>query len=376
MADKYTGERRFALEAKTFTSGGNAVIEWGGVPAGYRVKYLLFRLELAIVQGASASAVVGAKLARAFASIRIGRRINVTGQYLRALGTMMMGRSFDAPAGVPAAAATYRRVVQVVLPFVDLKSAHPSDCAVPIDLLRNDPILFDFAALTSVYSADTTASGTLRTIAVCEPMAPGVVPTPVLMGFEDWTQQTIKLGIRDASLGHLFLFNEDGTGITNAELDYATLKVDGETIIDRLEAEELVSLYNWHKAAGVSVYTASDTAPVGSEALTDEPGVAGGAAATITPEFCPLFVPEDGYLITKLPWVGNDVRLDLSGSDTSMRVGYRAFEAISGDAAEKAARKIGVVAPSVERATTKALKGAVNIARHAKLLPKRFHAEG
>jgi hypothetical protein len=338
------GVQVYPLESKTFADSGNAIISLKDLPPGRRVTGVLLRLSALVTQaGGTGTAFPALEQKRAFAAIRVGRRIRVSGTFLRCLNWLQLGHNFGNSAGVPAANGAYRREIQVMLPFSDYSSANPGDGAVPSEFFKDTPIEIDWGVVATILGTGTLA-GTCRALAFHEPSQPNYVPASQVLGYEDWGQQEILL--KPGLYTHIFLFNEDGSTMTDGEVATVSMWVDGEQVYSSIKAGELLSMFNYFTADGTALETASDTAPVGGEELTDEPGVADAAATTITTQFLPLFAPSAGYLLSKCLMAERGIRIQLAGTDTSLRVGYRMIEAKSNDGMVRAAHSLGVGTPS------------------------------
>jgi hypothetical protein len=121
------------------------------------------------------------------------------------------------------------------------------------------------------------------------------------------------------------MFNEDGTAITSADVTGFTISVDGEQYDNTaVRPQDIAATFNWMQADGRAERAASSTAPVGGEGLTDHPGLAAAAAATVSMEYIPLFTMGSGYGIPGLLHATRNLTIDVQGSKTSFRIGWRA----------------------------------------------------
>jgi hypothetical protein len=130
----------------------------------------------------------------------------------------------------------------------------------------------------------------------------------------------------DRAYTHLHLFNEDGSGVTSAEVTGFTLTADGEQYHNTaIRPQDVAAMFNWQKADGRTVRAGSSTAPVGGEALTDSPALAAASADTVTMEWIPLFNLGQSYKISQALHVTKSLTIDFQGSKTSFRIGWRAI---------------------------------------------------
>jgi len=226
------------------------------------------------------------------------------------------------------AAGVYKRNVQCVLPFQDSwHQQSPADCGQLSQAYRETPVQVDFDTETAVFGAvnTPTVTGTLRVYAYHEPIKPGIVPAIVEVGYTDWNGQRIELK-GDRAYTHLHIFNEDGSVITSAEITGFTLAADGEPYDNvSLRPQDVVSGFNWSLGDGRAIRVASATAPVGGEALSDQPAVGTGVADTVSMEFVPLLTPGTGYKIMDALHCTKSLSIDVQGSKTSFRIGWRAI---------------------------------------------------
>lgn len=333
----YSGLKRTLLETKTFSSGGSVTISLKDVPPFRRVKYLIFRLQATVTNAAVGAAQTAIALRRiCYKNIRIGKLVYTTGSHLAALGWHVRGLEPHVMAGTAAdAAGVYKRRVEVVLPFEDTYNAfNPTDCGQLSQMWRETPIQVDFDTESAVFGAVNTpaVTGTLRVYAYHEPMTPGVVPAIIEIGYTDWSGQRVTIE-GDRAYTHVHLFNEDGSPIVaGTEVTGVTMAADGEQFDNvSLLPEDIAAAFNWSLADGRTIRVASATAPVGGEALSDEPGVATAAADTVSLEFLPLFNLGSGYRIMDALHAQKALTFDFTGSKTSFRIGWRAIVPKSAD---------------------------------------------
>jgi hypothetical protein len=199
---------------------------------------------------------------------------------------------------------------------------------------------------------------------------PGVLPSEQVIGYDDWNQKTLVL---DRGLyTHLGIYAEDGSTLTDTSIIDVSMKVDGETMMDKVKLSEAIALFNMYMAEGTSIESTSSTTYTGGEVLTDEPGAGASAGAGVTTEFLPLFTPPDKYKLTKCLEAKQGIRIDINGSGTSFRVYYRKINPRDASAVAKGLGKLGH--PEPHRATVEvktASKADLKQPEMAKYLPLR-----
>jgi len=368
----YAGLRPIALEKKAIATGSRFPIQLAPLPPKVRVRGLLLRALLTIVQGAGASAVTGVALSRFLASAVVGKRVRATGMFIDKLAHLMAGKDFNYPPGVPADAGTYTRMVELFIPWADLHQLEQLDTAAGARMYSDESLELEFADFATVFGANTTMTGTLKTYAVTEPFDGAVVASPTRMNYQDVGGQSIILPA--GTYSHLFAYKETGLGITSAEISAVSLTVDGEQVLNRVSIDDLTCLWNLMRARGAAVQSASDTVPVAGEELTSEPGAAAAAGSGITVEVVPLIVTPERYKLTHLLHAESQVQVDFEGTLTSgFRLGYRMVEEQSPEQVAKAAAKLG--SPHLTKSRPKASgKTSPSDPRAHRLLPKRLGA--
>lgn len=316
----YTGIKLHQAESKAYADGGNVSVSLQDLPDDREVKHILLRLELAIVSGGGAT-VAGEKLHQFLSNIIIGKHHRSTGSVLRYLNWAMRGKEFSFPGGLAAAAATFRRNIDVMIPYSDQAAGSPDDTARHTALFKDEPIEVKFGTAASIQADMTSATGTLRTGVFHQPAKPGVVKTESEINYTDWSQSTIYL--TPGYYSHVIVCRETGGVITDLQIASVLAYADGEVFLNNIPSAMLIDEYDWYRAEGAAFRTSSTTAPVAGEEVTEAPALAGGSAATVSAEFLPIAVPPDKYDISKLINAQNGVRLDLTGTDTSFRVAHR-----------------------------------------------------
>lgn len=372
--------RRVKLESKTFVSGGNVQIPCKAIPTGFKLLGFSLRLALAFTTGAAAALIPGSNLFRLFSVIDITRpgafaAQRYTGAFLFYLNWIMKGRTPQIPASIPATnASVFNREIVLWIPFEDPSAWSPDDCTQPSESFGGSTnISIDFATWSALGAGtwDTLSgvAGTLRAEAICIPND-ATVGADLKQGYFDWTGQTPLA--EGGAYEYLFLYNEDMSAITSAEVSSVQVMADGKTLIDALQTQEIVGLFDRYRAVGGDPLTDSATAPQGGEQVGDEPGVGAGAGATVTFPFIPILFPRNGYKITQCPDVESSLSLQMTGSDTAFRFGYRKRNHRTEATAKAAASSVlGTPASAIEHKTESKLPLSPFKSRIAGALPFR-----
>lgn len=372
----FAGLKRFLFETKAYAgAAANLQISMKDHAPFRRLKYLIFRLDLSIVQPGTATAITGKTLIRLFKSIRIGRLVYVTGSVLSVLGWMVRGLRPNLPADVPATASTtFQRTVTVVVPWSDDRAKYGDDTAQMSQMFRETPIQVDLEAISILAPTNTPAvTGTLRVFAYSESLEAGVVPSLVELGYTDWSGQRVLLD-GDRVYTHLAVLKEDGSALTSAEITGLTIAIDGEQYDNvAFRAQDAAYGFDWLTGEGTAIETASATAPVAGESLTDEPPAAGGGG-NVSMEFLPLIVMGHGYLLSKAPHATKQVAIDFQGSLTSFRLAWRAIVPRSELDRVKLAAMSGAAEPGGAFQIKTGSKAASRDKRLAAILPLRYRA--
>jgi hypothetical protein len=118
--------------------------------------------------------------------------------------------------------------------------------------------------------------------------------------------------------------------------------------------------------------TDDDTDPVGGEQVGDEPGVGAGAGAGISFPFLPIIFPKKGYKQSDLVVAESGLTLQMTGSLSQYRFGFRARQHRSQQAQTAAAAAVlGVVPSTIETKTASKLPLSAYKAINARSLPFR-----
>jgi hypothetical protein len=327
------GTKVHVAESKALISSGKVVVSLADLPAGRRIKQILLQLEMtySVAGVALATALTSDIQTRIIDSVRLGKRIRATGLFLSNMDWMLCGKDFHRPATVPVTASTVTtRSTAVMIPFSDPKGVNPDDCAPNTEFYRDTPIEVGFANLSVLlpeFAKYTSVTGTLRTLVFHEAADQDVVPSSLVFNYDDWNQKTLYLPAGNYT--HAFLYNEDGSDITAANVADVSLWVDGEKVLDQVKSTELGMFWNYYASQGISLRTDGS----GAEALEME-----------TPfKLIPLIFQSDKYKASKVISPEKNIRLDINGTATALRVAYRLIENKTPAQVLKAAEKIGIV---------------------------------
>lgn len=377
----YPGELQYLAESKTFGVSNKVIVSLRDLPPGRRVTKIMLSLEVAITTAATAAAVLANALPNLIASIVCGDYIRATGQSIARLNWQVRGKMFETMYGVPATnASVFDREIRLMIPFADRRAHEQNDTCRNTELFRNEPLEITFGPLPNLGTGGGSGiTGTLRTIVCHEPADAGVIHTPFMLNYEDWNQDDVIL--RPGVYSDIYVFNEDGTTITDTVLTDATMYGDGELVLPKIQANELCALFNWNQSEGGGVYSASATAPVAGEELEDRPAATAAAGAGVTMNWVPVLSPRPRYKITKLLDIRNALRISFTGSASTFRIGYRLLKPHTGASVAETAVRLGIPDPvraienKLVQSKTASKAGKVS-ARQASILPVRFQAPG
>jgi hypothetical protein len=374
----YAGTKRYLLETKSFVGPSSISISLKDLPLNRRIRGIDLRVDVSIVQPGTATAYDGRVLRRLVKQVKIGKRVLTSSTHLNVLAWHMRGVTPQLPADLPATASTtFRRTIALWIPYSDLQSAEGHDTATRGEFFSDEPLIIDLESPAAIMATNTpTVTGTVRAVAVHEPAEYGIVPSLTEIGLLDWTGQHIVLD-GERTYTHLHLFNEDGSVIVcGTEVTGMQVSVDGEALDNTfMRPRDLGQLWNWQTSQGSAYQALSATVPVPGEELTTETAYTGAAADTVNMEWIPVVSHGSNYKLSKCLHVQKQLVIDLQGSKTSFRVGWRAIVPRSESQALKAARRIGVVNPESSRVEVKTMsKSPATNPRLARILPLRFHA--
>lgn len=372
-------KRRHILPGFAWQDGGTPTVLINGLPPLGRIEAFVFTFAATFVTGGAAAAIAGRELYRLISKIVIGDNVNVTGPWCFYEFWQMHGRSPRLPANLPAAnAQTHRRTVRWVLSFLDPRAKNPhDDCPIGADF-NGQQIGLNLASYLGLDNGgdwntlDAAPTGNVRIEAILAP--PNRKPSSIVkLGVKDLTGQTPDLGA--GMLVDAFVYRENMDTVSSAQIISAAMQMDAKAVHDVIQFHELTGRFNDLFAPGHEAITDHATAPVGGEALAEEPGFANGDPATVTATHLPLqYPPVKGYKKSHLPTAQTSTAFAFEGSDVTFHTGYRIVLPYSPDAGVAAFRRRGiVVSPSEIEAAGESKKGVTN-AEIAPYLPLRRRA--
>lgn len=363
MATSADGVRVTRLQDQNLASltGQTVSIQTAGqIPPNRDILGVVFRLDCDITQpGAGQAAQLGAVLHQLLASVKIGRRVSISGLGMRFLNWLMLGREPNFPAGFPATAGgVFSRAISWSLWYQDPSSRAPNDGAVPSELWQ-DPIEVRFGT-TAIFAATVPTSvgnAVLRTYVVHQAGQKddntAVVPVSLNIQSEDFNALTAIVN-KVGRWVYAVLYREasnDAGGITSAQVSNVTSYIDGEPILNNLRSQDVATVYNQFKARGSNVETESQTDPRGGEIIDDLPGAAAAAGQGTTVDCLPLIVPTDEYLVSECPEANIGAKFEMAGTLGAYKIAYRIVEPRPLANLGNAGRKLGLANADFEAKT-------------------------
>jgi len=348
-------QRLIPIDSRTYAAGLHP-FPLAAVSKMKRVQGIAVILDVLFTHGAAAAAIVSDQLFRLFEAITLGRLVDTTGLGLHNLDWQQRGHETYLPAGIPATnAGTFRRRIRVDLPWFDESAESPGDLPPQSEENQDKNLAVKIPAFAGLDAATwgTLASiaGTIDVFAVVDDSS-GQVNPKVRIGFVDASSQspTLPAGLL---YDYVWMQNEDGSGITSAEITGISGKADGEPFLDKQTLSQVVETWNQQKASHGGVRAASATAPVAGGKLTHEPAFTSGAAATVTTEFLPLIWRRAKGKLSQAVPVFQGLTFQFSGTKTAIRLHYKAVEAHDESSVAASFRKIGAPITSLRQVTPK-----------------------
>jgi hypothetical protein len=340
------GIRRHRLQRVPFAANGSPPIDLSTLPPGHRIHGFELHLPATITTTAAAALYTGDKLVRLMNKVRIGKRAEGSGRFWDVLDWLMYGKHANLAADMPATNSTaFRRDIRWFINYADPHGYMPIDHAVRTEMLKNQPLEITFGDVASIFPQFASVTGNLRPYAIIEPAPARKLGSPVFMGHEEVTGLQKTLMRKGIAYTHMFLFKEDLSAFTDAEVPGVTLRVDGETLYDDLSVAELVTMFMRQQGHGAMLESLSATVQSAGEAIDNQPSRTGGANSYSFP-FIPLYVPDPRNQATRAMRVrqGVEVNIASTGTLTGCRIGFRALEMQSANQVVRAAAKAGIAA--------------------------------
>lgn len=340
------GQRRYLFETKPITSGGKVQLTAKELPKGERIHRIEVVADIAFTQGAAPVEVKARDMFRVVKECRLSKRHILQGNQLAWQTFLMTGHREPPQAFTGIAGNVFSRKIRWVLDFEDQRLRR-KDAALPLsDFLVDDPLSLSFESIGGVGATvgpSTTFTGNVYAIAYTSDAVPGELPALLAHEYVQWTGQRIVLDSKARSIVDMYLYKEDGTPFTAAEVATLSLSIDGRPY-DSLPGapSDLCEAWNYHHAEGNDVEVDLTATPIAAERLSDTPGSAAGAGAAVSPEVIPiLFVPKEGKIL-ELPEAQKQCVISVTGTLSTFSVGVRYLEHRSEDQRQKGAKKAGV----------------------------------
>jgi hypothetical protein len=307
--------RLWELQSFTWTPGvaQSLVYDIRSLPAKHRVTHFMlcadFNVTTAGASGALPFDVSGLLIDSIYHESEFFK-LRGTGYSLGNLFHHMNGKTLN---NVLFGAAILAGRAPTVIPLADMRAKQPLDTAIPTELLNNTSIQVNTTAITEVqlFGAAAVAPMSLRLYAALTDGAGPIDPAATRIDYEDWGGQTINM--KAGVYSHVNIFDDrSGTTVagqitTGAEITRVNLTHAGQQIVNNALSWALVLDYN--RAYPGGGFENNDT-----EQLDD-----------VTVSFLPVYTAPNGYSLAQLPGgKAPTTQMNLSGTQTTVRVGYRA----------------------------------------------------
>lgn len=331
-----TAARNFAVGKMSF--------DLDFLPSGYVIDSA--DVELSGTLNVPAAGVTSEQLTRLVSAIESARRLRTDGVGSSAGDWQVQGRDLVTPAAIAVGAA---QPIATFWPlsWADKRAIEPKEPAPLTDFYKGQTLDVFFADPATIVAALAVNVGTTVQITFrLSKASPGNVPPSVVIGYQEYTGQEIKL-----PRGHyvdIYIRKATGAAITEAELGNVRLSEDGKTdIINRQRLPQLVRSFNRYIADGAQVETPAT-------------GIEGEALDEAAVPFAPILHPMKPYKVTQLPLAKESMNLTIDGTlaVSSARVYYRYIEYDpQGDGMRKGAAKLGLDATATPEPKTASKRG-------------------
>jgi hypothetical protein len=356
----------YPLPAKDLVADGNVAVELSGLPIQARVAAFMVQISGTATSASSTAAITADMLAQLIKAVDLDSDfwyVRATGRSLHVLNRLMTGfRVASAAQGVTATTGGVAVTGMLAIPASDERSENPNDTAVPVRLLREKTLNFQFktgGALTLGTTPEVTLTNCkLKVYAILVPEDGDVIPAKSRIYFDDKAEASANLPAGHYT--HMCIYKESTLVTTNAEYVKMSLAFDGAQLYDRVETAQFIAKYNQlvpRDAAQELSYQ-----PAGSN------------------EFLPLIYQPDKYKLTQVPYADGTVRADIDdGTLTAARYLYRVILPVTEAETRNAAVRLGHDAETskvkVKTSSKTPLQGsAERVNRHARILPKRLES--
>jgi hypothetical protein len=353
----------YPLPFKDLTADGNVAVELSGLPIQARVAGFQVQISGTATSASSTQAITADQLAQLIKAVDLDSDffyVRATGRSLHVLNRIMTGfRVASAAQGVTATTGGVAVTSVLSIPASDEHAENPNDTAIPVRLLREKTLNFQFktGALTLGTTIEVTISAAkLKVYAILVPEDGDIIPSKSRIYFDDKAEASANLP--SGHYTHLAIYKETTLATTLAEYAQMSLAFDGSQLYDRIATEQFVAKYNQ--------LVPRDAA----QELSYQPGASN--------EFLPLIYQPDKYKLTQVPYADGTVRVDIdAGTLTAARYLYRQVLPITESEARNAAQRLGHDPESskvkVKTSSKTPLQGsAERVNRHSRILPKRL----
>lgn len=298
------------------------------LPKGYRITDVMVELDGTL--NVPAAGVTSDQLTRLVDIVESDRRLRSDGLGLSALDWQQQGKDLVRPADIAVGAA---QPINMVWPlgWKDERGIDPGDSPPATDFYAGKTLDIYWKDPTTLVAALAVNAGTnVQVTFHMEPLPWLVVPTSVVIGYQEFTGKETKLPA--GSYVDLILQKLDGSAITDAELGNVRISEDGRFNIleGSTRLRQLVRSFNRHIARGAQVQGATS-------------GVEGEALDEASVPFVPLLHPLRPFKATKLPTAQSTLFLTIDGTLAagSARIYYRLLELRDKANVKRAAARLG-----------------------------------
>jgi hypothetical protein len=350
------------LPVKSLDPGGQVSIELSGLPIRARIAAFVLEIVGTATSASSTSAFTPVTMSQLITNVDFDSDplfVRTTGRGLHVLDRLMNGtpiasgaQSITATTGGVTARAMLR------IPLSDPRASEPHDTAVPVRLIREKTLNFNFKpALTLGTSPEVTFTASqLRVFAQLVPESGDVVPTKVRIQHEDKAEATASL--KAGHFTHLCIYDDTDLVVTLAEYAQLSVQMDGSNLYDRVQTQHLIAKWNEQVARDRAME------------LSYQP--------SINLDFLPIIAQPDKYKLTQVAYAESEVRVDIeAGSKTAARYLYRQAVPLRDSEMRGMMMRLGhepeQATVAVKTSSKEALQGSeARVIRHSRLLPKRI----
>lgn len=360
------------LDSRSVVAGDQYAITTKNVPGDQRLAS--FGIEAAVTvnnTAAGAVTVFPRQIARIFAQMFFASemfRLHMTGRQIFADYRALVGKSLsNLGVSIAGGGATASMILKLLILLYDRNAEEPAACCQPTRLIRDSEAGLEVSFASSLQvgagggGTQNVTAGMVRYYANLLEGAGPKVPANLVIGYEQWQQQTVRLP-GGGAYPLLYLWDEADDAITLGGGDYErlTLEVGGKPVLSDIRTEELVNDWNDEAAMGSAVDNETEQLPTSGSLL-----------------FLPIHRAKQGYKLSQLlldPEEGQELGITWTGAATAGRFGFRRIVDSKTEHKESVAQKLTGRPEVMLRAAT--LKGELSgtpqrIARLERRLPTR-----